>query len=245
MTRSPGHRCPRGALAASLLLAFPATALADDPSPGGVQAPQPVAPAPAAAIISVSGPVAVTARADTLLRKVARFRGTVRARDAGRRVVVQRFDDATQRWKRVARTVVGPRGRFVARWRPDQPGRVRIRALLRDRRIGSARAQTPGTASAELAVTVYRPAPATWYGPGFFGKQTACGQTLREDLVGVANRTLPCGTQVALFYAGRTLVVPVVDRGPFGGDADWDLTQATAQALGMSASDTVGAVPLP
>jgi rare lipoprotein A len=100
------------------------------------------------------------------------------------------------------------------------------------------------SASAELGVTVYRPAFATWYGPGFFGKQTACGQTLTPDLVGVAHRSLPCGTQVALLYNGRTLVVPVVDRGPYGGAAQWDLTQATAQALGMNASDTVGAVPL-
>jgi rare lipoprotein A len=93
-------------------------------------------------------------------------------------------------------------------------------------------------------VTVYRPSFATWYGPGFFGNRTACGQVLTEDLVGVAHRTLPCGTQVAIFYGGRRLVVPVVDRGPYRDGADWDLTQAAAQALGMEASDTIGAVAL-
>ena len=44
--------------------------------------------------------------------------------------------------------------------------------------------------------------------------------------------------------APRTQVVEVIDRGPFSNGANWDLTQATAESLGMSASDTVGAVAL-
>lgn len=36
----------------------------------------------------------------------------------------------------------------------------------------------------------------SWYGSGFYGQRTACGQTLTKTLVGVANRTLPCGTLV-------------------------------------------------
>jgi hypothetical protein len=37
----------------------------------------------------------------------------------------------------------------------------------------------------------------------------------------------------------------VIDRGPYGvAGADWDLTQATAAALGISATATVGAVRL-
>src|SRR5690349_17548594 len=39
---------------------------------------------------------------------------------------------------------------------------------------------------------------ASWYGPGFFGNRTSCGQTLTEDVVGVAHRSLPCGTFVQL-----------------------------------------------
>ena len=41
---------------------------------------------------------------------------------------------------------------------------------------------------------------ATWFGPGFYGKKTACGQTLTPAIVGVANRTLPCGTLVKVSY---------------------------------------------
>jgi hypothetical protein len=247
LTRTSLHRRLPGALVA-LLLAAPATAAADGPSPGGAQAPEPVPPAPVAGVVTVTGPVAVTARADTLLGAVARFRGSARPRDARRRAVVQRFDAKAARWVAVARTTVGRRGRFVARWRTDHLGRVRVRAILRPRPAVQARSGAGTravTASAELAVTVYRPAPATWYGPGFFGNQTACGQTLREDTLGVAHRTLPCGTKVALFYGGRTQTVEVIDRGPFSATADWDLTQATAESLGMTGSGTVGAVALP
>ena len=75
---------------------------------------------------------------------------------------------------------------------------------------------------------------ATFYGPGFFGQQTACGQTLAPDMHGVAHKKLPCGTLVAVTYAGREIVVPVIDRGPFHGGFSWDLTQATADALGFT-----------
>jgi len=76
---------------------------------------------------------------------------------------------------------------------------------------------------------------ATWFGPGFFGKRTACGQTLTPGVVGVANRSLPCGTLVKVSYRGRTLTVPVLDRGPYSHiGANWDLTAGAAQALGIT-----------
>ena len=56
---------------------------------------------------------------------------------------------------------------------------------------------------------------ATWYdGNGLRG---ACGQSL----VGLyaASRTLPCGTKVSVRYDGRSVTVPILDRGPFGDDA--------------------------
>jgi rare lipoprotein A len=95
-----------------------------------------------------------------------------------------------------------------------------------------------------VGVTVLRPAPVTWYGPGFFGNTTACGQVLGPDTLGVAHLSLPCGTRVELLYGGRRIVVPVIDRGPFNPAATYDLTEATARALGLQGSDTVGALPL-
>jgi rare lipoprotein A (peptidoglycan hydrolase) len=111
-----------------------------------------------------------------------------------------------------------------------------------------ASAETGGVASAP--VTAIKPvALATWFGPGFYGQRTACGQTLTPAVVGVANRTLPCGTLVRFGYKGRVATVPVIDRGPYAHNgAQWDLTTGAATALGMA--DTarlhtriVGSVP--
>ncbi|HEX4465939.1 MAG TPA: septal ring lytic transglycosylase RlpA family protein [Solirubrobacteraceae bacterium] len=94
-----------------------------------------------------------------------------------------------------------------------------------------------GGASAPAPGTVGRVRPtgiATWFGPGFYGKKTACGQTLTPSVVGVANRTLPCGTLVRVTFQGHTLTVPVLDRGPYSHIANWDLTAGAAQALGVT-----------
>jgi rare lipoprotein A (peptidoglycan hydrolase) len=83
---------------------------------------------------------------------------------------------------------------------------------------------------------------ATWFGPGLFGRHTACGQLLTKQLVGVANRTLPCGTLIDLSYAGHQVTVPVVDRGPYGSNgASWDLTQGAARLLKMGGTAKVDA----
>ena len=81
---------------------------------------------------------------------------------------------------------------------------------------------------------------ATWFGPGFYGHKTACGQTLTPAVVGVAHRTLPCGTLVRVSYAGHAVVVPVVDRGPYSHIAEWDLTAGAAAALGVSDTVRIG-----
>jgi rare lipoprotein A (peptidoglycan hydrolase) len=105
----------------------------------------------------------------------------------------------------------------------------------------------PGSAPT-LSTKIHKTALATWFGPGFYGQQTACGQTLTPSTVGVANRKLPCGTLVKVTYHSQRLTVPVVDRGPYANGADWDLTAAAAQALGIEetvhiATTVVGAVP--
>lgn len=80
---------------------------------------------------------------------------------------------------------------------------------------------------------------ATWYGPGFWGNETACGRTLRRKTVGVAHRKLPCGTKVTIAYRGRYITTEVIDRGPYANDATWDLTQAAAKQLGFTATDEI------
>ncbi|HEY3866265.1 MAG TPA: septal ring lytic transglycosylase RlpA family protein [Solirubrobacteraceae bacterium] len=104
------------------------------------------------------------------------------------------------------------------------------------------------TSTPTPATKIPKTALATWFGPGFYGQHTACGQTLTPATVGVANRKLPCGTLVKVTYHGQGLTIPVVDRGPYANGADWDLTAAAAQSLGIEqtvrvATTVVGAVP--
>jgi rare lipoprotein A (peptidoglycan hydrolase) len=73
---------------------------------------------------------------------------------------------------------------------------------------------------------------ASWYGPGFYGNRTACGQTYTPEIAGVAHRTLPCGTLVVIEYRGRTMIVPVIDRGPYIAGRTLDLSNATHIAVG-------------
>ena len=123
-------------------------------------------------------------------------------------------------------------GRYGLRFDANRIGYHPVRARFRgDDTNSAARKTTP--------LRVYNPALATWYGPGFYGNSTACGQTLTTSTLGVAHRWLPCGTKVAVLFEGRTIVVPVIDRGPYS-RADWDLTQEAAERLGFSGTDTIG-----
>lgn len=80
---------------------------------------------------------------------------------------------------------------------------------------------------------------ASWYGPGFWGNQTACGQRLRHRTVGVAHKRLPCGTKVTFKKGGRFLRTKVIDRGPFVRGLQWDLTRAAARKLGITQTESL------
>src|SRR5205823_1507882 len=67
-----------------------------------------------------------------------------------------------------------------------------------------------------------------------YGRPVACGGVLQVPELGVANKTLPCGTMVIFRYGGRAIKVPVIDRGPYIAGRDWDLTGAAAEALHFS-----------
>lgn len=75
---------------------------------------------------------------------------------------------------------------------------------------------------------------ASWYGPGFYGNRTACGQVYTPEIPGVAHLTLRCGTLLTLTYGGRTVTVQVIDRGPFVAGRSIDLSNATMLALGCT-----------
>ncbi len=113
----------------------------------------------------------------------------------------------------------------------------------------SARADTGGAttiassdaqAGKDIVFSPMRWSGATWYGPGFYGHQTACGQTLRPGTIGVAHRSLPCGTAVRFVYHGEAIVTRVIDRGPYTTGNAWDLTNGAREALGFNGSGQIG-----
>ena len=103
----------------------------------------------------------------------------------------------------------------------------------------TARACPPGGASAaRWGCTGPATPPGT--APGLYGNRLACGGTAHAlARVGVANKSLPCGTRVTFRYRGRSVTVRVVDRGPYVGGREWDLTAATKRKLRFGSTGTV------
>ncbi len=190
------------------------------------------------ATVTASGNgITIATKASARLGDRLGFAGSVPSAANGQRVEIERRGPQTRwAWTPTAHAKAGA-GTFTATWRADHTGAFAIRAVIE----GDARS----SASPALGTTIYGASIATFYGPGFYGQRTACGQRLTPQMLGVANRTLKCGTPVAIYYRGRTIVVPVIDRGPYANHADWDLTQATATALGIDGTVTIGAVGLP
>lgn len=164
------------------------------------------------------------------------FRGTAQP---GSSVAVQRLADGE--WVTDATAVAGRSGRYLARWRSRRAGVFSLRALPTSGENARAAA-----VDEPVRVTVYSRSSATWFGRGLYGRKTACGQTLTPQLLGVAHKTLPCGTRVSFLFRGRSITVPVVDRGPFGAGLSWDLTYAAAEELDFTETGrgTVGVFPL-
>jgi rare lipoprotein A len=77
---------------------------------------------------------------------------------------------------------------------------------------------------------------ASWYGPGFQGKQTANGERFNTHALTAAHRSLPFGSRVRVTnqQTGRSVVVRINDRGPYVGGRVIDLSKASAQAIGIS-----------
>jgi rare lipoprotein A len=141
---------------------------------------------------------------------------------AGRVVTLQAL--VGRGWRTLARARTSSTGRFRVSYLPKRLGSTRLRLHVR----GDATARAAHRRLPRL--NVFRLAGASWYGGG---GGTACGQQLTSSTMGVANKTLPCGTLVTLRYAGHTVRVPVIDRGPYVAGREFDLTEATKRALGF------------
>ncbi len=197
------------------------------------QQPLALAPVEIASTTAASGAAPLARAASTTLhvRKVqlnvldghqVSVAGLLRPGLAGRTVELQAIGQ--HGWHDIARTHTQTGGRFRLRYRTRVTGSERVRLRFGGDVYGLASHRALGR------LNVYRLAEASWYGGG---GGLACGGSLTSSTLGVANKTLPCGTLVTLRYGGRSVRVPVVDRGPYVAGREFDLTEATKHALGF------------
>ena len=183
--------------------------------------------------VTVEADVAGKVRRHALGVDPIRVRGRLDPGVAGRRVRLEVRHGGG--WKLVDRTTTRKGGAFRARFDPTAPGAYRLRVRFVGDRLYA------GESRLLRKVYVYMPGGASWYGPGFYGNTTACGQTFDGSVKGVAHRYLPCGTRVRFYYRGRSVTARVIDRGPYHGSRSWDLSPATKSALGFPDTGTVWA----
>ncbi len=158
-----------------------------------------------------------------------RVRGVLFPRKRGSHVTVE--GRVGGRWTALGAAVTRANGHFDARVTTSRLGGVSLRVRSKATRANLA------TKAAAGSVKGFRASTASWY--GIYGGPLACGGSLGYSQLGVAHKTLPCGTKVTIRYHGRQVTVPVIDRGPYVGGREWDLTGATARALGFDGVGTI------
>lgn len=162
------------------------------------------------------------ARLNVLAGRQASVAGALSPAVAGEPIELQAM--GPRGWREIARTRTGAAGRFRLRYVPRGTGSRRVRLRFPGDGLDRPAHRLLGR------LNVYRLAEASWYGGG---GSLACGGSLTSGTLGVANKTLPCGTLVTLRYGSRSVRVPVVDRGPYVAGREFDLTEATKAALGF------------
>jgi hypothetical protein len=162
---------------------------------------------------------------NVLAGQTIRIRGRLLPAQAGRRVELQGWDG--HRWRRLTTATTGAQGYFNLRYTATGVGRVSLRVRF-------ANAYVHALAHA-ARVTVFQQSVASWYNDA---GSTACGF---HATMGVANKTLPCGTKVTFRLGGHQVTATVDDRGPFVAGRTWDLNQNLAGALGVSGVATLWA----
>jgi rare lipoprotein A len=91
-----------------------------------------------------------------------------------------------------------------------------------------------GRTSAPTVVGRWYEAVVGTYGPGLYGKTTACGVKLTRETSGVAHPELPCGVKIVLANGSEEVQTAIIDKGLVGARHDFDVTQALAEDLGLA-----------
>ena len=76
---------------------------------------------------------------------------------------------------------------------------------------------------------------ASYYSRRCNGVKTSSGKILNADSLVCAHRSLPFGTKVKVINLknGKSVIVKVIDRGPFGKGRVIDVSYAAADSLGL------------
>ena len=223
----------RGGIAVGALgtaVAAVGTAAAQQPAPAQT-APAP-APAFAAAAAKADSTLRVTRkRLNVRVGRTALVTGSLRPARARRVVTLER---RTRRgWKTIDKARTSRTGRYALRYRTRSADTDVVRVRFAGDRTATPARRVVGRLNA------YRPALASWYGPGLYGNALGCGGRLSPGTVGVAHKTLPCGTRLVLRKGSRIVRARVIDRGPYVGAREFDLTAATKQRLGFGSTGTI------
>lgn len=93
----------------------------------------------------------------------------------------------------------------------------------------------------EVKITPYEQGKATYYGRKWHGRKGSSGERLDMNGYQCAHKTLPFGTLVKVTNKnnGKSCIVKVIDRGPFGKGKVIDLTYQAASDLDMISAGVV------
>lgn len=213
-----------GALGTAMLVV--GSAAAQQPAPA-----QPAPVASAAASKQTSKLTVTRKRMNVRAGRTVLVRGTLRPVRAGRTVTLERRTRGG--WKTIDKARTSKAGRYKLRYRTQRVDTTRVRVRFAGDRSTRPTRRTLGRMNA------YRPASASWYGPGLYGNKLGCGGRLSRGTVGVAHKSMPCGTRLTLRKGSRIVRAKVIDRGPYVAGREFDLTQATKQRLGFGSTGTV------
>jgi len=180
-----------------------------------------------AELIIVKSKTSATLGGDTAkLGERVEIRGHVVPAGSRRKVVVRVGGDEL-------RTRTSRGGGFAVEWKATETGTSTVRVRADGDKIAAGSADVAGD------VTVLRPAVASYYGPGLYGNPLGCGGILGTGTVGVAHKSLPCGTKLVVAYGNRSVETTVIDRGPYVAGREFDLTEALRNELGFGSTGIV------
>ena len=90
------------------------------------------------------------------------------------------------------------------------------------------------------SIRAFQSGVASWYGPGFHGKQTANGERFNQNDLTAAHKTLPFNTIVRVVNLdnGKSVNVRINDRGPYAKNRIIDLSKEAGDRVGMMSTGT-------